>query len=228
MTEKRIHREIVMKIGILSDTHGLLRDKVMEALTGVDHIIHAGDIDRQEVIDSLESVAPVTVVRGNADKDWAGDIPVTASIDLSGKRFFIIHNKGKIDSGLSGYDVIVYGHSHKFSCVEKDGQIWLNPGCCGKRKSGQEISLAIAEITGEEIHFDKIVIDRSSSETSSIPKNIDSIIRKAMRLTDKGRSAEDIARSCSISLSLADDICRMYLTHPGIDVAGILQRIEGK
>jgi len=96
-----------MRIGILSDTHGLLRDEVVIALDGVDHIIHAGDIDRKEVIDSLESIAPATVVRGNADKDWAEHIPVTASIDLSGKRFYVIHNKAKIDSDLSGYDVIV-------------------------------------------------------------------------------------------------------------------------
>ena len=90
-----------MRTGILSDTHGLLRDEVVKALDGVDHIIHAGDIDRKEVIDSLESIAPVTVVRGNADKDWAEHIPMTASIDLSGKRFYVIHNKAKIDSDLS-------------------------------------------------------------------------------------------------------------------------------
>ena len=219
-----------MRIGILSDTHGLLRDEVVKALDGVDHIIHAGDIDRKEVIDSLESIAPVTVVRGNADKDWAEHIPMTASIDLSGKRFYVIHNKAKIDTDLSGYDVVVYGHSHKYSYTEKDGQIWFNPGCCGKRKPGQEISLAIAEITGEDIIFEKVVIDNSGPviDSSSLPKNIDSIIRKAMKLTDKGKGAEDIARSCHISPALADDICRMYLTHPGIDVAGILQRIEGR
>ena len=219
-----------MRIGILSDTHGLLRDEVVKALDGVDHIIHAGDIDRKEVIDSLVSIAPVTVVRGNADKDWAEHIPMTASIDLSGKRFYVIHNKAKIESDLSGYDVVVYGHSHKYSYTEKDGQIWFNPGCCGKRKPGQEISLAIAEITGEDIIFEKVVIDNSGPviDSSSLPKNIDSIIRKAMKLTDKGKGAEDIARSYNISPALADDICRMYLTHPGIDVAGILQRIEGR
>ena len=219
-----------MKIGIISDTHGLLRDEVREALSGVDHIIHAGDIDSREIIDALESMAPVTVVRGNADKDWAGHIPATASIDLSGKRFFIIHNKGKIDCDLSGYDVIIYGHSHKYSCVEKDGRIWFNPGCCGKRKPGQEVSFAVAEIAGKDIRFEKVVVENTDpgTATSSLPGNIDSIIRKAMKLADKGRSAEDIARSCRISPSLADDICRMYLTHPGIDVPGILQRIEGR
>ena len=219
-----------MRIGILSDTHGLLRDEVVKALDGVDLIIHAGDIDRKEVIDSLVSIAPVTVVRGNADKDWAEHIPMTASIDLAGKRFYVIHNKAKIDTDLSGYDVVVYGHSHKYSYTEKDGQIWFNPGCCGKRKPGQEISLAIAEITGEDIIFEKVVIDNSGPviDSSSLPKNIDSIIRKAMKLMDKGRGAEDITRSCNISPALADDICRMYLTHPGIDVAGILQRIEGR
>lgn len=216
-----------MRIGILSDTHGLLRDEVKTALEGVDHIIHAGDIDRPEVIEVLRSIAPVIVVRGNADKDWAEHIPTTGSVDLSGKRFFIIHNKGKIDCDLSGYDVIVFGHSHKYSCIEKDGQTWINPGCCGKRKNGQEISLAIAEIAGEVITVEKVVIENNGSDedSSSLPKNIDSIIRKAMKFTDKGREAGDIARLCKISHALAEDICRMYLTHPGIDVAGILQRI---
>ena len=83
-----------MKIGILSDTHGLLREEVKEGLVGVDHIIHAGDIDTPEVIEALEKIAPLTVVRGNADKDWAEHIPASESVTLDGKRFFIIHNKG--------------------------------------------------------------------------------------------------------------------------------------
>ena len=106
----------------------------------------------------------------------------------------------------------------KYSCIEKDGQVWVNPRCCGKRKVGQEISLAISEIAGEDITYEKVVIDNTISitDTSSLSKNIDSVVRKAMKLTDKGKGAGDIARSCDISLSLAEDICRMYLTHPGI------------
>ena len=147
-----------MKIGILSDTHGLLREEVKEGLTGVDHIIHAGDIDTPEVIDALEKIAPLTVVRGNADKDWAEHIPASASVTLDGKSFFVIHNKGKVKEVISDHDVIIYGHSHKYSLAEKDGKLWFNPGCCGKRKKGQNVTFAIAEIKEGEISFTRIDI----------------------------------------------------------------------
>ena len=215
-----------MLIGILSDTHGLLRQEVIDGFKGVDHIIHAGDIDSKAIIDRLEEIAPVTAVRGNADKDWAEYLPETATLEILGNKIYVIHNKGKVHDDLTGISIIIYGHSHKYSLVEKDGQIWFNPGCCGKRKTDQEVSFALFEISGPgEFEFRKRVIN-SAGRTPKLPKDIDKIISKTMDMTDKGKSHKDIAKKLKISEELAESICRMYLTHPGVDVAGILQRIS--
>ena len=215
-----------MRIGIVSDTHGLLRQEVIEGLRGVDHIIHAGDIDDKSVIEGLEKIAPVTVVRGNADKEWAKDIPESVTLDFLDNIIYLIHNKGKITQLPAEVSIVIYGHSHKYSLVEKEGVVWFNPGCCGKRRPGQELSYAILEVNGrEDFEFKKMVIANSDSD-SKLPKNIDRIISKAMSMTDSGKSYQEIAKKLKISEELAESICRMYLTHPGVDVAGILQRIS--
>ena len=87
----RTKRRLMMRIGIVSDTHGLLRKEVVEGLRGVDHIIHAGDIDKKEVLDELEKIAPVTAVRGNADKDWAVYLPEKALLEFEGNKIYVIH-----------------------------------------------------------------------------------------------------------------------------------------
>ena len=121
---------------------------------------------------------------------------------------------------------IVYGHSHKYSLIEKNGQVWFNPGCCGKRKTDQEVSYAILDIRGKgDFSFEKKIV-KTEGGTSSFPKNIDAIITKAMKLASKGASHEEIAAKLKISEDLAEQICRMYFTHPGVDVAGILHRIS--
>jgi putative phosphoesterase len=183
-----------MLIGILSDTHGLLRQEVIDGLKGVDMIIHAGDIDDQSVIEKLNDLSSsLTVVRGNADKEWAEHLPQEAWLEILGNKIFVIHNKGKISCDVGDADIIIYGHSHKYSLVDKEGQIWFNPGCCGKRKKDQEVSFAILEIRGKkDFGFRKIVIG-NNDETEKLPKEIDKIISKAMRLTDKGMSHKDIA-----------------------------------
>ena len=216
-----------MRIGILSDTHGLLRQEVIDGLKGVDMIIHAGDIDSQSVVDQLKDLSSsLTIVRGNADKEWAEQIPQEAWLEILGNKLFVIHNKGKISCDVGDADIIIFGHSHKYSLSEKDGQFWFNPGCCGKRKKGQEVSFAILELRGKKaFDFRKIVIG-NNEEIGKLPKDIDKIISKAMMFTDKGMSYKDIACKLNISEDLSESICRMYLTHPGVDVAGILQRIN--
>ena len=216
-----------MKIGILSDTHGLLRPEVIAGLRGVDHIIHAGDIDHEAVIRELEKIAPVTVVRGNADKEWAKDLPETADLEFAGVRIFVIHNKGKITSLPEGVDVVVFGHTHKYTELEKDGVSWFNPGCCGKRRPGQEVSYAIMEIDEQGVFsFEKRTVETTPAVPVKTPvQQMDKVIKKVVKLTDRGMSPTEIAKACKIEEELAESICRMYLTHPGIDVNGILQRI---
>ena len=102
-----------MKIGIISDTHGLLRPEVIQALDGCEAILHGGDINKQEIIDQLEMIAPVYVVRGNNDKDWAEHIPMFLDFELAGLRIYMTHKKKDLPADLSGYDLVVFGHSHK-------------------------------------------------------------------------------------------------------------------
>ena len=175
-----------MRIGILSDTHGTLRGEVTRALQGVDHIIHAGDIDNQTILHRLEQIAPVTAVRGNADKGWAEHLPQKVLLEFLGNRIYVIHNKAKIDDCIEEISIIIYGHSHKYSLEVKKGQTWFNPGCCGKRKQGQEISFAILTLNAPgDFVFEKIVIENGDSATQ-LPGNIDQIIARAMAMTDRG------------------------------------------
>ena len=135
-----------MKLAILSDTHGLLRPEVTEQLKNVDAILHGGDINKQSIVDALEQYAPLYVVRGNNDKEWAQHIPHDRTVALGGLVFFLVHNQKDVPADLSGVDVVVFGHSHKYSQTEKGGVLWLNPGSCGPRRFHQEITKMTAEI----------------------------------------------------------------------------------
>lgn len=147
-----------MKLAILSDTHGLLRPQVVERLKTADAILHGGDINRQDIVDQLEQYAPLYVVRGNNDKQWAEAIPHHLSVTLDGVTFYMVHNKKEVPANLSGVDVVVFGHSHKYVQEEKDGVLWLNPGSCGPRRFHQEITMMMAEVSGGTIQVEKVTI----------------------------------------------------------------------
>ena len=147
-----------MTIAILSDTHNLLRPQVLAQLQGADAILHGGDISRQSVLDTLSAIAPLHVVRGNNDKEWAEHIPHDLTVELGGIRFYMVHKKAEIPKELPGIQVVIYGHSHKYAQEEKNGILYLNPGSCGPRRFNQEITLAKMEITDGEIHIEKILI----------------------------------------------------------------------
>ena len=147
-----------MKLAILSDTHGLLRPEVAELLKSADAILHGGDINRQSIVDQLRQYAPLYVVRGNNDKEWAADIPHDLTVTLEGVTFFMVHNKKEVPADLSGVNVVVFGHSHKYVQEEKDGILWLNPGSCGPRRFHQEITMIMAEMEDGNIQVEKIGI----------------------------------------------------------------------
>ena len=147
-----------MKLAILSDTHNLLRPEVLEQLSGVDAILHGGDISKQSVLDTLQTYAPLYVVRGNNDKEWAELIPHDLTLTLEGVTFYMVHKKAEIPKELPGVDVVIYGHSHKYAQEEKEGILYLNPGSCGPRRFHQDITLAILEIRGEAMTVEKILI----------------------------------------------------------------------
>jgi putative phosphoesterase len=147
-----------MKIAILSDTHGLLRPEVAEHLKTADVILHGGDINRQAIVDELRQYAPLYVVRGNNDKEWAETIPHDLTVTLDGVTFTMVHNRKEVPADLSGVDVVVFGHSHKYMQQEKDGRFWLNPGSCGPRRFHQEITMMMAEVENGKIRVEKITI----------------------------------------------------------------------
>ena len=147
-----------MKLAILSDTHGLLRPEVLERLKTADAILHGGDINRPAIVDQLRQYAPLYVVRGNNDKDWAAELPHDLTLTLGGVTFYMVHNKKEIPADLTGVDAVVFGHSHKYVQEERDGRLWLNPGSCGPRRFHQEITMMMADITDGQLRVEKITI----------------------------------------------------------------------
>ena len=147
-----------MKLAILSDTHGLLRPQVVEHLKTADAILHGGDINKPAIVEQLQQYAPLYIVRGNNDKEWAEDIPHDLIVTLEGVTIFMVHNKKEVPADLSGVDVVVFGHSHKYVQEEKDGVLWLNPGSCGPRRFHQEITMMMVKIEDGTIQVEKIEI----------------------------------------------------------------------
>ena len=146
------------RIVILSDTHGLLRPEVLDHLASADAIIHGGDINTQAIVETLRGFAPLYIVRGNNDKEWAEGLPHSLTFTIEGVRFFVVHNKRDIPADLSGVDVVVYGHSHKYDYETRDGILWLNPGSCGRRRFDQEITMAVMTAEGGQFQVEKVTI----------------------------------------------------------------------
>jgi uncharacterized protein len=137
-------------IGIISDTHGLLRPEALRLLAQVDHIIHGVDIGDPEIITALRKIAPVTAIRGNVDTgEWATEFAETEFVRLAGRLFYVLHdlNSLKIDPVAQGIDVIVSGHSHVPKINTVDGLLYVNPGSAGRRRFKLPISLACLEVT---------------------------------------------------------------------------------
>ena len=142
------------RVGLISDTHGLLRPEAVAALAGSDLIIHAGDIGTLEVLDELRAIAPVLAVRGNNDKGaWASHIPPTAAVSAGMVRIYVIHDLEELDADvLSGrFQVVVSGHTHRPAQEWRDGLLWVNPGSAGPRRFRLPIALGKLEIRGRHI-----------------------------------------------------------------------------
>lgn len=146
------------RVIVLSDTHGLLRPEVLAYLTQTDEVIHGGDINTQAIVDKLSMYAPLHIVRGNNDKDWAEDLPHSLTFTIEGVRFFLVHNKKDVPTNLSGVNVVIYGHSHKYVCEDRGGILWLNPGSCGRRRFDQEITFAVMALDNGYVQVEKVVI----------------------------------------------------------------------
>lgn len=134
-----------LTIGVISDTHGLLRPEAVQALDGVDHILHAGDVGGDGILDSLAAIAPVTAIRGNVDVSGrCGLLPPTEAVELGGRLFYLVHALEDLDinPAAAGVAVVVYGHSHRPEVEMRNGVLYLNPGSAGRRRFSLPVSLA--------------------------------------------------------------------------------------
>ena len=136
-----------MRIGLISDTHGLLRPQALDALAGVDRIIHAGDIGNAAVLDALSAIAPVDAVRGNNDgAAWAAAIPHSLTLDCGGVRIHLLHDIKELKGRMPPVQVVIAGHSHKPQVVDQDGVLRINPGSAGPRRFRLPVTVGFLEI----------------------------------------------------------------------------------
>lgn len=217
------------RIGVLSDTHGKLREEVLGILRECDVILHAGDINTLQTLEKLREIAPVYVVRGNADKEWAADLPEQMSEELYGLRIFMVHNKKEIPGDTAGYDLVIYGHSHKYEEKETEDCFFLNPGSCGPRRFSQPVTMAVLEVEEGKFHVIKQDI-RQNEETAGKEKTpgtaySEKTLSAILRDVDRGKSVSEIAGKYQIDPGSAAQICRLYLTHPGITAAGVREKM---
>ena len=152
----------VYRVGLISDTHGLLRAEASAALRGVDAIIHAGDIGNPAILDALATIAPVTAVRGNNDTDsWARALPESATLDAATVRIHVLHDLAllDIDPAREGVRVVVAGHSHRPRIVESEGVLYVNPGSAGPRRFTLPVSVGELAIDNGRIEPTLIRLD---------------------------------------------------------------------
>ena len=137
------------RIGVISDTHGLVRPEALKALRGSDLIIHAGDVGKPEVLERLRWLAPVTAVRGNVDRGaWADELPEERTVEAGGARIHVVHNLKAMASEPAGCRVVISGHSHRPSIQRRDGVIYLNPGSAGPRRFTLPVAVATIHLDG--------------------------------------------------------------------------------
>ncbi len=138
-----------MKIGVVSDTHGLLRPEVLPALSGVDAILHLGDVGDPTILDTLQTIAPVTAVRGNIDREGrCGRLPETEVLLIEGGYLYLLHDLGTLhlDPAAAKFSAVLYGHSHKATIWRHKGVLYFNPGSCGPRRFNLAVTLGYLHV----------------------------------------------------------------------------------
>ncbi|MGB7310175.1 MAG: metallophosphoesterase family protein [Candidatus Acidiferrales bacterium] len=153
-------------VGLISDTHGLLREEAVAALRGSELIIHAGDVGKPAILEALRKLAPVIVVRGNIDNDrWGKTLPPTAVAEVDGKTIYVLHNIQELDldPAAAGFHAVVTGHSHKPARFEKSGVLYVNPGSAGPRRFDSPISLAHLDTRVEPWRVDFVELEDRNS-----------------------------------------------------------------
>jgi putative phosphoesterase len=146
-----------IRIGLISDTHNLVRPEALAALVGCEHIVHAGDICRPAVLDTLAALAPITVVRGNNDSgERIDELPEHTTLDIGGAKIFVVHDIADVPRDLAGIDVVVTGHSHKPLVELRAGVLFVNPGSAGPRRF--KLPVTVGLLTIENGHIDARIV----------------------------------------------------------------------
>ena len=219
------------RIAIISDTHSLLRPEIKEILQSCEVILHSGDIASQKTIEEIKSITTTYFVKGNADKNIKEDIPEQLDIELYGLHFYMVHNKKQKKEKLDDVDIFIYGHSHKYEEIKKEGTLYLNPGSCGPRRFRQPITMAVMTIEDETHHYSIEKIDCSNGEKEVAQlkiseKDMDKLIKAIVKDMNMGKDVVTIAKRNQVDLEFVNQILQIYTTHPGIDVDGILNRMD--
>lgn len=148
-----------LRVGIVSDTHGLVREAALEALRGSDVILHAGDIGKPCVLEALAAIAPVHAIRGNVDRErWARDLPERLEVELAGRRFLLVHDRKSLDA-LPDADIVVSGHSHSPDVREEQDILWVNPGSIGPRRFRLPVVLARMTLEPDSVDVELVPCD---------------------------------------------------------------------
>ena len=149
--------QTIQMIGLISDTHGLLRPEALGALDGSDLIIHAGDVGAPEILEQLRRLAPVVAVKGNVDTDaWCADLPETAAADAGSSLVYVLHDLKALDlkPAAAGIAMVVSGHSHKPVCEERGGVLYVNPGSAGPRRFNLPVTVARVDLRHQPWRID--------------------------------------------------------------------------
>ena len=151
-----------MKLGIVSDTHGLLRPEVLPALKGVDRILHLGDVGKPSILQALETIAPVTAVRGNVDREGpCGKLPETEVALVEGLYIYMLHDLKTLhlDPAAAKFAAVLHGHTHVPNYITKKGVLYFNPGSCGPRRFELPVTVGLLEVTSKDLRPQIIYLD---------------------------------------------------------------------
>lgn len=222
------------RIAVISDTHGLLRPECIRVLETCEAILHAGDLGKPEVLCRLRQIAGTYAVRGNADRDWAEELPPEWEINLHGFRIYMVHDRKHIRTDLTDVDIVVYGHSHKYEEKMAGKILYLNLGSCGPRRFRLPVTMTVLTLCpeGHRLETERVDCLPAFAGDPAIPvfpdKDMDRLVRRIIKEMKAGKGIPEIAARVRREEALVEQVCRIYATHPGVDVEGILNRLEIK
>jgi putative phosphoesterase len=160
-----------VRVGVISDTHGLLRPEALAALEGSAHILHAGDIGDAAILEALERIAPVVAIRGNNDTDgWARRVPETKTVEIGGVRIHLVHDLEALGEIPPGVEIVVSGHSHRPRIAQDGGVLYLNPGSAGPRRFRLPVSVARLTLARGKARAEIVELDVPPPKRGSKPR----------------------------------------------------------